>query len=135
MTKTIDARNRSCIDQKTTASRQTDRTVGLLGKSQIDDTASMTHSKVSDFGASKKKLRNRGSSSKLTLFLFRPFLIAKLFSVIAMNMTVRDFVMTNMNKNSTFGIQGYELVRTRTNFDKDGISRKINPGDNIPILA
>ena len=49
-----------------------------------------------------------------------------------MNMTAKDFVMTSMNKNSTFGIQGYELVRTRTNFDKDGISRRINPGDNIP---
>ena len=49
-----------------------------------------------------------------------------------MNMTAKDFVLTSMNKNSTFGIQGYELVRTRTKFDKDGISRRINPGDNIP---
>ena len=49
-----------------------------------------------------------------------------------MNMTARDFVLTSMNKNSTFGIEGYNLVRTRTKFDKDGISRKINPGDNIP---
>ena len=47
-TKTFDSRNRSCIEQKTTVSRQTDRTAGLLGKSQIDDTASMTHSKMSE---------------------------------------------------------------------------------------
>ena len=48
-----------------------------------------------------------------------------------MNMTAKDFVMTSMNKNSTFGIEGYELVRTRTKFDKDGISRRINPGDMV----
>ena len=47
-------------------------------------------------------------------------------------MTAKDFVMTSMNKNSTFGVPGYDPLRTRTNFDKDGISRKINPGDNIP---
>ena len=63
MTKTFDTRNRSCVEQ-TTASRHTNRTVGLLGKSQIDDTASMTHSKMSDCGASKRKLGGRGNSSK-----------------------------------------------------------------------
>ena len=64
MTKTFETRNRSCIEQNTTASRQTDRTIGLLGKSQIDDTASMTHSKMSECGASKRKLRGTRNSSK-----------------------------------------------------------------------
>ena len=37
---------------------------------------------------------------------------------LAMTMTARDFVMQSMKKDNEFGVDGYNLATTMTNFDK-----------------
>lgn len=42
-------------------------------------------------------------------------------------MTAHDFVMSNMKKNESFGVEGYLLAKTMTNFDK-ALATKIHAG-------
>ena len=44
-----------------------------------------------------------------------------------MNMTTREFVITNMKQNEEFGVEGYFLAKTLTNFDKS-LYTKMHPG-------
>ena len=50
-----------------------------------------------------------------------------LFDFAEMTMTARDFVMSSMKKNESFGVDGYLLAKTMTNFDKP-LAARIHAG-------
>ena len=48
-------------------------------------------------------------------------------TLLAMNMTAREFVMQNVKKEDSFGVEGYFLAKTLTSFDKPLVT-KIHSG-------
>ena len=52
---------------------------------------------------------------------------------VALTMTARDFVMSNMGKKEAFGVEGYHLAKTMTNFDK-GLTTQIHPGKKYTFV-